>query len=89
MKLDADFVVLNDCAGRGWQTPLRRRFLDLVCRLTGHLLWRTGAVRDDPQGSLQVRATYCRRCFKGGYVRGDYVLPTTSHADRVRELHAR
>lgn len=70
--LDPDFVIMDDCIGRLSRPRWAKRALDLVCRLIGHNLWRTGAVRDNPEGSLPVKATYCRRCFKGGYVRGDY-----------------
>lgn len=74
MTLDSDFVVMNDeCIGRLWMPVMQRIALDLVCRLTGHLLWRIhGAVREVPGHSLSLRASYCRRCFKGGYVTGDY-----------------
>lgn len=68
--MDTDFKMLDVCMGRprGW----RRVWVDLVCRATGHLLWRTGCVRSNPTGSLDFNAVYCRRCFKGGYVDGDY-----------------
>jgi hypothetical protein len=52
---------------------LQRALLDLACRCLGHNLWRTGCIRDVPHASLPVHASYCRRCFMGGYVMGDYV----------------
>ncbi len=70
--LDTDFVALDVCCGRQGRSALRNWLLDRVCALTGHLLWRTGARRVNPEGSLDLHAVYCRRCFRGGYVRGDY-----------------
>lgn len=71
--MDSDFKVQYDCAGRGWMSAPRRWFVDLVCRLTGHLLHRVLTSTVNPDGhSLPHYATYCRRCFKGGYVEGDY-----------------
>jgi hypothetical protein len=73
MKLDADFVADHDCVGRQWMPSIQRMFLDLVCSLIGHSLWRvTNSVRVISGGSLTHQASYCRRCFKGGYVQGDY-----------------
>lgn len=70
MNLDTDFVPLGECIGRpgGW----RRLLMDAVCRLTGHLLWRSGSVTRPENESLYVNACHCRRCFVWGYVRGDY-----------------
>lgn len=73
--MDSDFVVLHNCMGR--QSGLRGRLLDLVCRLTGHLLWRPGSIVPSPEGSLDMFGSYCRRCYKGGYVRGDYAPKRT------------
>lgn len=73
MQLDTDFVVMNDCVGRSTLTDAQRDAYDALCRQTGHLLWRVlGSIREAADGSLPVYATYCRRCFKGGYVQGDY-----------------
>lgn len=72
MSLDTDFVWVNDCVGRTNREPWVRGWFDMLCRLLGHNLWRTGSVRTNPDGSLPVKASYCRRCFKGGYVQGDY-----------------
>ena len=69
--MDSDFVVVHDCVGRptGW----RRILADAVCRWTGHLLWRVLRSEARVEGeSLPHFATYCRRCYRGGYVRGDY-----------------
>lgn len=74
MRLDTDFVAMPPyCIGRQWMPWAQRAALDLVCRLIGHNLWRiTRSERHIPGMSLPLRATYCRRCFKGGYVQGDY-----------------
>jgi hypothetical protein len=70
MRLDSDFVVQHACMGRprGW----RRVVADIACLLLGHNLWRSGCRIDNPDGSLALNASYCRRCFKGGYVKSDY-----------------
>jgi hypothetical protein len=78
MRLDGDFIVLDDCIGRNWMPRVQVALLDLVCRLIGHNIWRTGAVRQIDGGSLPLKASYCRRCFKGGYVRGDYAHTRTA-----------
>lgn len=57
--MDNDFVMMDECIGRSWMGRVRRAVADLVCRHTGHLLWRPGTVRDNPEG---------------GYVRGDYAV---------------
>lgn len=72
LTINGDFVECEDCIGRLNMNRLHRWFLDLICRYTGHLLWRTDYRRTPKDGSLDVHATYCRRCFKGGYVGGDY-----------------
>ena len=72
MKLDADFIDDHDCVGRRCMPRVQRLFVDLVCRLIGHQLWRVmGSVRTDVE-SLPLFATYCRRCYRGGYVRSDF-----------------
>lgn len=73
--LDTDFVVMHPCTGR--QRGLRGCLLDVVCKLTGHNLWRSGSIVASPEGSLDCFASYCRRCFKGGYVKGDYAPKRT------------
>ncbi len=73
MRLDSDFVDDIPCIGRSWMNPVQRWLLDLACRLLGHSLWQTtGSIRTLPGESLPLRASYCRRCFKGGYVKGDW-----------------
>jgi hypothetical protein len=73
MRLDNDFVADIPCVGRSWMNPVQRWLLDLVCRLVGHNIWRVmGSIRTLPGESLPLRASYCRRCFKGGYVKGDW-----------------
>jgi hypothetical protein len=69
--MNADFVILGECISRprGW----RRIVLDVVCRLTGHLLWRSmNSTCLNPTGSLPYYGTHCKRCWKWGYVEGDY-----------------
>jgi hypothetical protein len=68
--LDTDFVHVGECIGRA--RGIQRVMLDLICRFTGHLLWRSGSVYRPPEDSLDVNTSHCRRCFKWGYVRGDY-----------------
>lgn len=68
--MDSDFIVLNFCVGR--PASWRKHLADFLCKYTGHLLWRTGSIVKVPNGSLPLNAVYCRRCFKGGYVNGDY-----------------
>ena len=71
LRFDSDFVVVGECIGRprGW----RRVLIDLVCRLTGHLLWRTMRSEHRPANySLPLYGSHCRRCFLFGYVEGDY-----------------
>ncbi len=70
--MDTDFVVIGDCIAR--PTRWRRMVLDAVCRWTGHLLWHSGSQITDPDGSLPLKSAHCRRCFRYGYVRGDYWL---------------
>lgn len=73
-RLDEDFVHNHDCVGRLGFNVFQKYFSDLVCLLIGHNLWRAGTVwPPDNDHSLPVKATFCRRCYKGGYVRGDYV----------------
>lgn len=68
-----DFVICEPTVGRGCLSRPRRLFLDLVCALTGHLLWRVqGSRRELPGDSLPLATSLCRRCGQGGYVRGDY-----------------
>lgn len=68
-----DFVPLDETTGRYCLSWWRRVLLDFVCRQTGHLLWRLhGSRRDNPEGSLPLNVTICRRCGLGGYVKGDY-----------------
>jgi hypothetical protein len=85
--MDRDFKFQFDCAGRGWMSAPRRWFADAVCRLTGHLLHRvlTSTVRPKDH-SLDHYATYCRRCFRGGYVEGDYRQPALSLEDVERHV---
>jgi hypothetical protein len=73
--MDNDFIVTHDCMGRLWMSGWRKRFADAACKYTGHLLWRVlGSVYHKPDGhTLDLQASYCRRCFKGGYVQGDYI----------------
>jgi hypothetical protein len=71
---DNDFVVRPpECIGRAWMPAWQRWLSDLLCRWTGHLLWRPGTSVVIMEHSLPHRVTLCRRCFKAGYVRGDYV----------------
>jgi hypothetical protein len=72
MILDSDFVPIENCVARTWMPRIQRWFVDLACRLLGHNLWRPGSVRPINGMSLPLKASYCRRCFKGGYVQGDY-----------------
>ena len=70
--MDSDFKVMHECAGRRWMHPMVRTFRDLVCTLIGHNLWRVmGSVTRPDDATLDCHASYCRRCFKGGYVQGD------------------
>jgi hypothetical protein len=71
MTLDADFVADHPCIARSWMSAPQRWFADIMCRVLGHNLWRTGTIRVDVH-SLPLKTSYCRRCFKGGYVQGDY-----------------
>lgn len=69
--VNKEFVETGNCIGRptGW----RRVFLDLLCRTTGHLLWRNmNTARTLENHSLEVYGTHCFRCYKFGYVQGDY-----------------
>jgi len=75
LRLDTDFVVLDVCIGRSCLPTVQRWLLDAMCYTTGHLLRTLKLYRDNPDGSLPVYATYCRRCFKSGYIRGDYHMP--------------
>lgn len=69
--MNTDFVVMFDCVGR--PRGLRRVLLDLVCGLTGHLLWRSmHSTVPNPTGSLPYYGVHCKRCFRGGFVQGDY-----------------
>lgn len=67
-----DFVVFGVTVGRptGW----RQFFVDVLCRYTGHLLWRSmsNAGYRAPGDSLTHYTCHCRRCWKWGYIRGDY-----------------
>jgi hypothetical protein len=67
-----DFQVFGECTGRpsGW----RRLLADAVCRWTGHLLWRSlhNSGYRAPGDSLVHYTAHCRRCWKWGYVPGDY-----------------
>lgn len=68
-----DFVIVEPTTGRHQLSRVRRALLDMLCAQTGHLLWRIqGSVRDNPEGSLPLAVSVCRRCGQGGYVRGDY-----------------
>jgi hypothetical protein len=71
-RLDTDFKVVGECVGR--LSGGYGRVLDAICTLTGHLLHRnlTNAGFLPPGGSLPVHTSMCRRCFKWGYVEGDY-----------------
>jgi hypothetical protein len=72
-KLDTDFKIVGDCLARpgGW----RRVLIDLVCRWIGHQLWRNMHSEHRPaNGSLPLHGSHCRRCFRFGYVEGDYRL---------------
>lgn len=70
--MNSDFVIFGDCAGRprGW----RRVVLDAICRMTGHLLWRSmhNAGFKHEGDSLTHYTSHCRRCWQWGYVQGDY-----------------
>lgn len=82
MTLDSDFHFLGDCIAR--PRGFRRWWTDRLCRLTGHLLWRSGSVYQPENRSLQVRTAHCRRCFVYGYVEGDYaVLPLVTDAANI------
>jgi hypothetical protein len=46
---------------------------DLVCKATGHRLWRVMQSAYRPaNSSLDVYASICTCCWQGGYVDGDY-----------------
>lgn len=67
------FVPQHDCIGRFWMSARRRWWVDFLCWSTGHVLWRIlGSAVTNPSGSLDLYATICNRCGKGGYVEGDY-----------------
>lgn len=68
-----DFVIVMPSMGRASLSRVRRTLLDVLCAQTGHLLWRIhGSQQDNPEGSLPLAVSVCRRCGQGGYVRGDY-----------------
>lgn len=70
-EIDSDLVLDHDCVGR--PRGLTRLFRDAVCWLIGHNPWRVmNSTRLPPGGSLPLFASYCRRCYRGGYVQGDY-----------------
>lgn len=77
--INKEFVVTGNCIGRptGWQ----RILIDALCRFAGHLLWRNMNTAYTPEhGSSDVYGTHCFRCYKFGYVMGDY-RPFTSSVD--------
>jgi hypothetical protein len=70
-RLDTDFTVVGTCIGR--LEGSYGRVLDAICTLTGHLLWRShNAGFLPPGGSKPVHTSHCRRCWRWGYVEGDY-----------------
>lgn len=81
--MHTDFEIFGACIGRVWMPLWKRVLLDLVCRLTGHLLWRVqnnaGFKRDGD--TLTHYTSHCRRCWQWGYVQGDY--RPAIHASRV------
>lgn len=66
------FVGDHDCVARSSMSRVKRALMDFLCRHTGHVLWRTGSARQNPSGSLELNASICLRCYKGGFVQGDY-----------------
>lgn len=73
MKLDSDFVADLPCLGHGAMPFAQRVLLSLVCRVIGHNLWRVmNTARKPDNHSLDHYGVYCRRCYRGGYVQGDY-----------------
>jgi hypothetical protein len=64
-----DFVVVGETISR--PTGLERRLLDLVCRLTGHLVWRSKHSRYQAPSGEQFHSSHCRRCWRWGYVLDD------------------
>lgn len=71
LPLDRDFIILGDCFCR--PKGLQRVVLDAICRWTGHLLWRSASsVQFPADRSIPVAGSHCRRCYRYGYVQGDY-----------------
>lgn len=72
--MNDDFVRFGACSGRLAMRRWKRVLLDLVCRTTGHLLWRVhGNAGFKADGdSLTHYTSHCRRCWQWGYVQGDY-----------------
>jgi hypothetical protein len=69
--LNTEFVIVGECVGRpgGW----RRWWLDSVCAVTGHLVWRVMNTEYlPPDHSLPHYGVHCLRCYRYGYMQGDY-----------------
>lgn len=88
-RLDGDFRPQHPCAARRWMPAWQRFLLDLVCRLIGHNIWRTNGLVDNPSGSLPLSASYCRRCYKGGFILGDYWRDVTAEVSRQLAVELR
>lgn len=69
-----DFVIVGDTISR--PRGLERILLDLVCRLTGHLLWRSRNSQYATADGEKFHTSHCRRCWRWGYVADDR-WPTT------------
>jgi hypothetical protein len=69
--LNHEFIITHDCIGR--PRGLARVASDLLCKMIGHSIYRvmrsTAIVENQ---SLPLYASYCLRCYRGGYVSGDY-----------------
>jgi hypothetical protein len=71
--MDSDFVAVHECVGRTSMHSFTRIWRDFLCRRLGHNLWRVMNAAIMPKDlSLECYSTYCRRCYRGGYVMGDY-----------------
>lgn len=72
-KFNLEFVHVGDCVARPCPGTFKRWFVDALCRWTGHVLWRNLNSTYRPHGySLDHYSTRCLRCYRWGYVHGDY-----------------
>jgi hypothetical protein len=74
-----DFVIVGDTISRPKRG--RRWLVDLVCRFTGHLLWRSENSQYRAASGGLYRTSHCRRCWRWGYLSDDHwpTAPTVNH----------